>query len=238
MISENPGCQVFQDSESLENMDTNVCHRMTGRRLFSPCASEPCADHQLFPLFLSSFPALGAQHRSDSVYPFKKCWLLQRSIPFAHFLRRENCIWNCQRSSSLLAHYLSVNFVSLWYSFHLRDTTNYTVWLYILDLSFLNFFFPLLLCWVGVHGDIYKGSYMYQICHTWIHSIHCSPLSLPSPDSWNSFSKYCFCTYIHVYTFFALYLCPYPFPRHLLLPTGTNHLPYTGPTPLSCSPIL
>jgi hypothetical protein len=46
---------------------------------------------------------------------------------------------------------------------------------------------------------------MYQIYHTWIHPLLCSPLSLSPPHSWNSFNRYHFCKYIHVQTVFALH---------------------------------
>jgi hypothetical protein len=62
---------------------------------------------------------------------------------------------------------------------------------------------------------------------------------LPSPDSWNSFKIYYFCTYIHVYTPFAPYLPSY----HLSPPPPPSHWchPYFYPTESSlpsCSSIL
>jgi hypothetical protein len=47
-------------------------------------------------------------------------------------------------------------------------------WVILIDL-----FFPLLLCWVGIHCGIYKILIMYQLYHTWIHPLHCSPLFSP-----------------------------------------------------------
>jgi hypothetical protein len=66
---------------------------------------------------------------------------------------------------------------------------------------------------------------MYEIYHTWIHPFNCSLSSRP-PNSWNSFNRYHFCIYIHVYTLFASYSPSYPFPYHLSLPIGVNPLPH------------
>jgi hypothetical protein len=44
---------------------------------------------------------------------------------------------------------------------------------------------------------------IYQIYHTGIHPLHCSPLSLPPPNSWNSFNRRHFCIYTYAYTIFA-----------------------------------
>jgi hypothetical protein len=61
-----------------------------------------------------------------------------------------------------------------------------------------------LLCWVwGLHCGIYKSSYSVSNI-SYLNSP--SPLLsfiLPSPHSWNSFNRYHFCIYIHVYTFFC-----------------------------------
>jgi hypothetical protein len=43
----------------------------------------------------------------------------------------------------------------------------------------------------------------------WMHPLHLCPSS-PLPYSWNSFNRYHFCIYIHVYTLFALYSSSYP----------------------------
>jgi hypothetical protein len=95
-----------------------------------------------------------------------------------------------------------------------------------------------LLCWVGVHCGIYKGTYNVSITHTWIHPLHHSPLSsLPHPDSWNSFNRYHFCIYMHVYTFFVLYS-----PSYLLslLPPTFSHFQLVPPYTLgrTCSSLL
>jgi hypothetical protein len=44
---------------------------------------------------------------------------------------------------------------------------------------------------------------LYQIYHTGIHPLHCSPLC--PLHSWNSLNRYHFCIYIHVYTIFVPY---------------------------------
>jgi hypothetical protein len=64
---------------------------------------------------------------------------------------------------------------------------------------------------LGVHCSIYKGSYNVS---------NISFFPSPSSDSWNSFNRYHFCMYIHVYTLFAPYSSPYSFPCHLPPPTG------------------
>jgi hypothetical protein len=60
---------------------------------------------------------------------------------------------------------------------------------------------------------------MCQIYHNWIHHLYCSPLSYPTPNSWNSFNRYHFSIYIHVYILIALYSSYYPFPHQLPPPT-------------------
>jgi hypothetical protein len=85
------------------------------------------------------------------------------------------------------------------------------------EASSLNkpvYFVHLFLFWVFVLFFIYycvgwgylvaytKVLLMYQLFQTWIHSRCHSPLS-SSPDSWNSYNKYHYCNYMHVYTIFA-----------------------------------
>jgi hypothetical protein len=71
---------------------------------------------------------------------------------------------------------------------------------------------------------------MYQIYHTWILPLHCSPLS---PYSWKfpqlSFLHLHTCVYI-VFTMFTLL----PFSRRLSPPTGANFSPHN----LFCSTVL
>jgi hypothetical protein len=45
---------------------------------------------------------------------------------------------------------------------------------------------------------------LLTIYHSWIHTLHHSPLSL-FLHSWNSFTRFHFSTYIHVYRIFLLY---------------------------------
>jgi hypothetical protein len=78
--------------------------------------------------------------------------------------------------------------------------------------------FSLLLCWVVVSCGFYKGS--YDVSN--ISYLNSPPLALfypPLPDSWNSFNRYHFCIYIHVYTLFPLYSAFYLLSCHLPLPT-------------------
>jgi hypothetical protein len=49
---------------------------------------------------------------------------------------------------------------------------------------------------------------IYHIYHTWIHLLHHSPLSL-STHAWDSFNRFHFSMYIHMYTVFAPY-SPHP----------------------------
>jgi hypothetical protein len=111
-------------------------------------------------------------------------------------------------------------------------TENFQTWFpnYIFFLYFI-----LLLCWV--HCGIYKDCYKYQIYHTWIHLLHHSPLSPTPPHLRNSFNRYLFSVYFHLYTVFAPYspsftISPPP------SPSGWYQTPQTGPIPFSCSPIL
>jgi hypothetical protein len=59
----------------------------------------------------------------------------------------------------------------------------------------------------------------------------------PSPDSWNSFSRYHFCIYTHVYTLFAPCSSSYSYPCHLPPPTGANLPPSPHPH-RTCSTLL
>jgi hypothetical protein len=63
---------------------------------------------------------------------------------------------------------------------------------------------------------------IYQIYDTWIHPLHHSPLS-SLPHSWNSFNRFHFPIYTHVYTIFTLYSHSHAFyPTLIPPPTGTN----------------
>jgi hypothetical protein len=69
--------------------------------------------------------------------------------------------------------------------------------------------------------------------HTLIHPFHCS-FYPPLCHLWNSFSRYHFCIYIYVYTFFAPYSSSYPLSHHLHPPSDAS------PPPLgrTCSALL
>jgi hypothetical protein len=56
-----------------------------------------------------------------------------------------------------------------------------------------------------VHHGICKCSYNISNISYWIHPLHHSALSPPSPHSWNNFNRYHFSIYIHVYIVFELY---------------------------------
>jgi hypothetical protein len=89
-----------------------------------------------------------------------------------------------------------------------------------------------LLCWVGLHWHIYKGSYSVSNV-----AYLNSPLPLlfhsASPDSYNSFTDIIF-AFTHGYTLFASYSSSYPLHHYLPLPdSGQNLL-----VPPSCSLIL
>jgi hypothetical protein len=72
---------------------------------------------------------------------------------------------------------------------------------------------------MGVPCDIYKDFYNVST----ILYLNSPPPQLafipPSPDSWNSFNRYHFCIYMHVYTFFAPYSLSYPLSSHWCQPS-------------------
>jgi hypothetical protein len=89
-----------------------------------------------------------------------------------------------------------------------------------------KFFFFSLLCWVGYIVAFTKVLGMYQLSHNWIH-LFTAPLYPFSPDSCNSFNRYHYYIYMHVYTFFGLYSLSY-----FLFPPPSPS-PCTGPVPPS-----
>jgi hypothetical protein len=83
-------------------------------------------------------------------------------------------------------------------------------------MIYITFMF-LLLCWVGVHFSIYKGSYNVSN----ISYLNSSPpllFFIPPPRFLEQFTRYHFCIYMHVYTLFALYSSFYPYIT-LILPS-------------------
>jgi hypothetical protein len=66
-------------------------------------------------------------------------------------------------------------------------------------------FYFLLLFWVGAYCGIYKSS--YNVSNKSYLNSPLLPFSFisPFPHSWNSFNRYHFSIYIHVYTVFAPY---------------------------------
>jgi hypothetical protein len=95
-------------------------------------------------------------------------------------------------------------------SSHKHDTSTYN------KICHLRIF--LLLCLVGVHCGIYKSSYNLSNI-SYLNSLP-PPLSFipPSPCSWNSFNRYHFYIYTHVYAFLQHIHCPMSFSNHHRLP--------------------
>jgi hypothetical protein len=84
----------------------------------------------------------------------------------------------------------------------------------------------------GTLWHLQKSLQYIKYNHTWIHPLHHS--SLP-PHSWNSFNRYHFSIYIHMFTVFSLYSHSFViFPHH----THQYQPLQTGPVLPSCSPIL
>jgi hypothetical protein len=107
-------------------------------------------------------------------------------------------------------------------------------------ISLFLFIYFLFLCWVGALRGIYKNSYDIYIKYA-IGEFTPSTIILhsPSPNPWNSFNRYHFIIYIHVYTVFALCspfytLSPHPSRSHWYQHPG-HHIEHVLP---SCSEIL
>jgi hypothetical protein len=79
---------------------------------------------------------------------------------------------------------------------------------------FILFIYFYCCAWWGYIVAFVKGLTIY---HTWIHLLHCSPLS-PCLHSWNSFSRSHFSIYTHVHTVFAPYSHNRPFPTSSSIP--------------------
>jgi hypothetical protein len=65
---------------------------------------------------------------------------------------------------------------------------------------FFKLIYFLLLCWVKIYCGIYRCSYSISYLNS-----PSSPFFFIHPHSWNSFNRYHFSFYIHVYTVFVLY---------------------------------
>jgi hypothetical protein len=101
---------------------------------------------------------------------------------------------------------------------------------YVLERSF---FFFLLLCWVGIRCGIYKSSYNISnvsFLNSHLVLLYIIPLFL---HSWNSFNRYYFSIYIHVYTDFAIYS-----PSHTISPPTSSFHWFQPPKVLMCSTLL
>jgi hypothetical protein len=84
----------------------------------------------------------------------------------------------------------------------------------------------------GDHCSSYKDS--NSVSNTsYLNSPFTALFHTPFPNSWNSFSRYHFCIYIHVYILFSPYSSSYPFPCHL--PCSTP--PTKHPQPPSSLPL-
>jgi hypothetical protein len=91
-------------------------------------------------------------------------------------------------------------------------------YLYIYLFYFIFIFYCYYCCArLGYICSITKVLTIYQIYHTWIHLLH-HCLSSHLPNSWNSFNRYHFCIYIHVYTLLHDIYPPTPFPHHFTPP--------------------
>jgi hypothetical protein len=95
-------------------------------------------------------------------------------------------------------------------------------------------FFPLLLCWVGVHYSIYKVSFSLATISHLNSPFPPGPLYPPLPQFMEQFQQVsCLHSYACVHIF-ARYLAPTPAPHHHPYPTGAN-LP---PLSRTCSALL
>jgi hypothetical protein len=97
-----------------------------------------------------------------------------------------------------------------------------------LKILYSFIFLPLLLCWVGVHCDIYKGSYNVSTMSYLNSPLLPVVLYPPLPHSWNSFNRYPFLIFhLHSYIyilctlFTLLSIFPTTSPPH----TGANTPP-------------
>jgi hypothetical protein len=81
---------------------------------------------------------------------------------------------------------------------------------------FLSFFLNYCAVWVCIVAFT-KVLMIYQIHHSWILPLQHYPSS-PSLHYWNSYNRYHFSIYIHVYTVFALYSLFYDFPHLFSFP--------------------
>jgi hypothetical protein len=101
--------------------------------------------------------------------------------------------------------------------------------LYFLILLFLLFFKFLFFI---VQGCIVAFTKVLKIYHSWIHSLHHSPLSL-LPYSWKSFNRFHFSIFIHEYLIFPPYSASNTFSLYPPPPTDTN-----SRQDLFCLPVL
>jgi hypothetical protein len=99
----------------------------------------------------------------------------------------------------------------------------------------LFIYFFLLLCWIGVHCDIYKSSYNVSNMSYLNSSLHRS-LVCSFPHSWNCFNRYHFSIYVHVCPVIALYSASHTLSQTLPSLTGTQS--QAGSVSPSSSPIL
>jgi hypothetical protein len=139
---------------------------------------------------------------------------------------RGKCCCPHWRQVALFFVFFSRVFIVLYYLF-------IYLFIYLFYFRKMNFFFLLFKNYCAEWRYIVAFTEVltiYQIYHTWIHPFHHFPLH--PPHSWNSFNRYHFSIYIHVYTVFAIYS-----PSHTLSlppppPTGTS------PPGRTCSTLL
>jgi hypothetical protein len=115
---------------------------------------------------------------------------------------------------------LTTSPISIIKGFSWSNTSTYILF-YLFVLLYLFFLFFLLLCWVEVHWAFTKVLTIYQIYHTWIHSLHHSPVS-PPPPSPGTVSAGIIFSFTYMYTQYLYHThLPTPFPHLLHPPTGT-----------------
>jgi hypothetical protein len=148
---------------------------------------------------------------------------------------------HCEYTFTLVC---STLFIALRYPFtsHQTALNTYPYILYLHRCYVLQYcFLPVLklFCWVGVPYGIYKSFHNVSNTSYCIHPLPLLFLISYSPHFWNSFNRYHFCIYIHMYTVLVAHSPSYPLslpPPLPLLPT--SQVPWARYVLPSCSPIV
>jgi hypothetical protein len=101
--------------------------------------------------------------------------------------------------------------------------------------DFSQIFFIIVLG-VGYTVAFTKVLTIYQICHTWIHTLHHSPTSPPFLEWFQQVSFFHLQTCAH--SIFTIFNLLHHFPTFFHLPLLPTPLSQAGPVPASCSLIL